>query len=159
MPSFRHTVSKAIKSCLKQTSDHRNGFEIFSTNPLCRFLAIIITITIQMFEFTIEIWSESFLSIVTLWWEFLWGNDVLSTYTGDQGLNLLFFNYSCLKSNLVTVNKYQFPRITWHSPAKNYYICPSTLNTLENVKCLLCSKWGEILFCPNHLFCWWIIFQ
>ena len=62
--------------------------------------------------------------------------DVLSTYTGDQGLNLLFFNYSCLKSNLVTVNKYQFPRITWHSPAKNYYICPSTLNTLVKVKCL-----------------------
>ena len=102
-------------------------------------------------------WKFSF--NCNLWWEFLWGNDVLSTYTGDQGLNLLFFNYSCLKSNLVTVNKYQFPRITWHSPAKNYYICPSTLDTLENVKCLLCSKWGEILFCPNHLFCWWILFQ
>ena len=32
MPSFRHTVSKAIKSCPKQTFDHRNDYEIFLDN-------------------------------------------------------------------------------------------------------------------------------
>ena len=151
-------MSKAIKSCPKQTSDHRNGCEIFSDNHREKLADS------WQLETGITSIKSSQLTVAIYWnyiderqWKWTWSKvkvsfsenckpgveilcgewcDVLSTYTGDRGLNLLFFNYSCLKSNLVTVNKYQFPRITWHSPAKNYYICPSTLNTLVNVKCL-----------------------
>ena len=69
----------------------------------------------------------------------------------ERKVNLLFFNYNCLRSNLVTVNTHQFQGISWHFPEKNYSICPSTF---RNVKDWVLSNISvKNLEIPNRIVC------
>ena len=166
-------MSKAIKSCPKQTFDHKNGCEIFLDNHREKLAdswqletgniksSTCYGYPVKPYErHENELdrkWKFHFLK--TWCWNFFLGGMMWRAQHLYWRPRTKFIIFQLQLSQKQFSYCEQIPIPEDYLTFSSKELLHLSKHSQHFRKCKMSSKLGEFLFCPNYLFCWWILFQ